>query len=264
MGIRFFTGLAAIAVLTTPVQAQELDTLLDEAETAGALIVQRLSDGREWTGGGDRLDRRFIPASTFKIPHSLILLETGVVSDPDGEALEWDGEEHWLAAWNQDQTLNEAFRRSTVWAYRQWARRAGHETLAGWTARLNYGNGVTGGPEAVDQFWLEGPLEISAREQIAFLSRLHDRDLPVRGAAMEAVIVMMTEAEGEDWTLRGKTGWRFDGEPDIGWYAGWLETGGEVYLFALNIDMPDPASQMALRTALTEAALKLASGWTGR
>jgi beta-lactamase class D len=256
-------AMAAAVTFSALACAQAFDPLLDEAGVTGALIVQRVSDGREWTGGGDRVDERFIPASTFKIPNSLIILETGVVTDAATEILPWDGETRWLEVWNQDQTLAEAFPRSTVWAYQHWAREVGHADMAAHVAALDYGSAAIGGPEDVDRFWLEGPLTISAREQVGFLARLHARDLPVRPEVMETVISVMQTGAGEDWILRGKTGWRFDGEPDIGWHVGWLEQGGETYLFALNIDMPDPDREVALRAVLTLRALALASGWQG-
>lgn len=256
----FATALLALT-LAWPAMAQELDPLLDEAGVAGTILIQRVSDGREWTGGADRADARFIPASTFKIPNSLILLQSGMVSGPD-DALVWDGTQHAFAVWNQDQTFAEAFQRSTVWAYQHWTRQLGHEAMSGQIPALDYGNGDIGEEGLVDRFWLDGPLVISAREQVGFLARLHTRTLPFDAAHMETVIAMMEQGSGEGWTLRGKTGWRFDGEPDIGWYVGWLEFGGETWLFALNIDMPDPASQLRLRAGIVEAALSEVNGWT--
>lgn len=253
--------LAAMLALLAPAQAEELDHLLDEAGVTGAILIQRVSDGREWAGGAERLDERFIPASTFKIPNSLILLQSGTVSGLD-EALVWDGTEHPFAAWNQDQTFTQAFQRSTVWAYQHWTRQLGHEAMSRQMAALGYGNTAIGETASVDRFWLDGPLEISAREQIGFLTRLQARTLPFDTAQMETVITMMEQASGEGWALRGKTGWRFGGEPDIGWYVGWLEFEGEAWAFALNIDMPDPASQVRLRAAIVEAALSEISGWT--
>ncbi|MCW5725394.1 MAG: class D beta-lactamase [Maricaulaceae bacterium] len=249
--------------LMSAAHAQELDALLRDAGVTGAVIVHRVSDGREWTGGGARLDERFIPASTFKIPNSLIILQTGVAADPDAEMLVWDGEPRRFEIWNQDQTLRQAFARSTVWAYQEWARRVGHDRMAEWMARLDYGNGGAGGEDDIDRFWLEGPLEISAREQAGFLARLHARDLPFDAEVMETVIAMMVVEEGEGWTLRGKTGWRFGGDPDVGWFAGWAERDGEAWIVALNIDMPEPAAQTRLRVEIARRALALAGAVFG-
>ena len=49
----------------------------------------------------ERAREGFLPCSTFKIPNTLIGLETGVI---EGEhfALKWDGKERSVAAWNRD------------------------------------------------------------------------------------------------------------------------------------------------------------------
>ena len=46
-----------------------------------------------------------LPASTFKIPNSIIALETGVVADPDKDIFKWDGVVRSIEAWNKDHTL---------------------------------------------------------------------------------------------------------------------------------------------------------------
>lgn len=257
----YLTAMAAMIAVAWSAHAQELDPLLENAGVNGTLLIQRVSDGHEWSGGAERLDDRFIPASTFKIPNSLILLQSGIVSGPQ-DALVWDGTEHAFAVWNQDQTFMEAFQRSTVWAYQHWTRQLGHDAMAARIAALAYGNGDIGEASSVDRFWLDGPLGTSAREQVDFLTRLHARHLPFDVAHMDTVIAMMEQASGESWVLRGKTGWRFGGEPDTGWYVGWLEFEGETLVFALNIDMPDPAAQVRLRSAIVEAALGHVSGWS--
>ena len=228
--------------------------VLAAEDATGAILVRRLSDGAEWTGGGERVEERMLPASTFKIPNSLIILETGVISDPYVDMLAWDGVER-SRGWDEDQTLRTALRRSAVWAYQHWARVVGHEAMGALVADLDYGNAEIGGPEQVDLFWLEGPLEISAREQVDFLQRLHARDLPLRVETQEAVIDIMRHREGEGWTLFAKTGWAIRDEPNYGWYVGWLETADDTWLFAVNVDLDWEAGEGTLRERLARTAL---------
>jgi len=231
-----------------------LDAVLEAESATGAILVRRFSDRSEWTGGGARVDQRFLPASTFKIVNSLIILETGVVSDPDGDVLAWDRVER-SRGWDGDQTLRTAFRRSAVWAFQHWAREVGHEAMVEAVARLGYGNADIGGPGEVDRFWLEGPLEISAREQVDFLARLHARALPMDASVQDAVIDIMHHRSGEGWTLYAKTGWAIRDEPSHGWYVGWLETETDTWLFAVNVDLDWETGEGALRERLARGAL---------
>src|SRR5690606_26270393 len=125
---------------------------------------------------------RFLPASTFKIPNSLIALETGIASGADF-ALAWDStavppQPWWPDAWRQpEQTLRSAFQHSVVWYYQELARRIGEERMATYVAQFDYGNHDIGG--GIDQFWLDGALRISPMEQVAFLQRFYQGDLGI-------------------------------------------------------------------------------------
>lgn len=207
------------------------------------MLVVRLDDGREWDSNPERVDERFVPASTSKIPHTLIALETGYANGPE-TLFPWDGEARTFPAWNQDQTLATAYARSAVWVYQQIARDLGYETMANWIERLGYGNADTGTPADLTRYWLDGPLAISAREQVDFLSRLARGELPLRGSTISVGKSIMRADAGESWALYGKTGWGVrNGAPDIGWYVGWAETGETAFVFALNLDMPDEAAR---------------------
>lgn len=223
-----------------------------------ALLIRRLEDGQEWASGGRRIDERFPPASTAKIPHTLIALETGYASGPD-MAFEWDGQKRFAEQWNRDQTLASAYQYSTVWVFQQITSDLGYETMARWIDKLDYGNENTGSVDDLTSYWLRGPLETSAREQVEFLTRLALDDLPLQPATLSTGKTIMMEDSGADWALYAKTGWRSDGiNMDIGWYVGWVEaTQGDskqTYVFAFNMDMPS-ATDRDKRKAAVRAAL---------
>ncbi|MGP1397294.1 MAG: penicillin-binding transpeptidase domain-containing protein [Inquilinaceae bacterium] len=213
------------------------------------LIIARLSDHYTWTSNKKRVDTPFPPASTSKIPHTLIALETGLAGV--STAFAWDGVSRPIESWNQDQTLESAYRRSAVWVYQRIAASLGAETTARWLGLFEYGNQDIGLEDDLTTYWLLGPLEISARQQIAFLERLARRDLPLSDETFRAARVIMQADAGDGWTLFAKTGWRRDGKTqDIGWYVGWVDHTGadrtETYVFAFNMDMtggPDLAKR---------------------
>ncbi|WP_290494824.1 OXA-1090 family carbapenem-hydrolyzing class D beta-lactamase [Hyphomonas sp. UBA4494] len=219
-------------------------------QDTAALVVYRLEDGRTWTTSGERPSERFVAASTSKIPHTLIALETGAVSGSD-EWFEWDGETRFLPGWNESQDFASAFQRSTVWIYQTVTPRIGSVALSTWLARFGYGNADTGTEDDIQTYWLKGPLKTSAREQVVFLAKLSARTLPLSARTYEQAIPMMLAEEGDGWSIHAKTGWKsVPGETDIGWYVGWLEQteGGApgTYAFAFNLDMN--AENPALKT----------------
>src|SRR5687767_15075072 len=59
-------------------------------DVAGTFALLAVHDDTLLLHDPARAEREFLPASTFKIPNSLIALETGVIKDPD-EVWKYDG-----------------------------------------------------------------------------------------------------------------------------------------------------------------------------
>lgn len=250
-------ALAAVACLVAAIPARA-DTLADifaDHSANGTIVLERLSDGMRWAHDEERAATRFIPASTFKIPHTVFALHTGAADI--AEVFAWDGERRRVKSWNRDQTIGEALRNSAVPVYQQVARRIGLDRMRMLLGSAAYGNGETGGE--VDMFWLRGPLRISPLEQIEFLKRLYARELPFSKQAQETTVKLLADRRGTDWILRAKTGWEIESKPAIGWYVGWLEAGGDVIFFALNMDMTMRSHRQARRLIAMDA-LGLVSG----
>jgi beta-lactamase class D len=180
-------------------------------------------------------DRRFPPASTFKIPNSLIGLDTGVIPDPD-HIIAWDGTIHERQASNHNHSLLSAFHYSIVWYYQELARRVGEQRMSTALRSFDYGNAdISSG---LTTFWLRGSLRISANEQLAFLRKLQAGTLPASPRAIALTKDILILAQSPTFTLRGKTGTYsgpVDGtHADLGWFVGWLERDGRLLFFAAN------------------------------
>ena len=203
-----------------------------------ALLIVRLDNDSEWSSGAERIDTRYSPASTAKIPHTLIALETGYADNAE-MFFKWDGKSRFVREWNGDQTLASAYQNSVVWVYQAITQGIGFETMASWIRKLDYGNADTGSEEDLTSYWLAGPLQISAREQVHFLRRLVQLELPVSTDTLQKGKGIMRAETGDNWAMYAKTGWGLnESGPGIGWYVGWVEnedTG--TYLFALNLDV---------------------------
>lgn len=208
-----------------------------------------------------RAAERFPPFSTFKIPNSLIGLETGVIADADF-LIKWDAEKYprpegggLNAEWWRDQTLRTAFQRSAVWYYQELAKRVGEARMKEFVTKFRYGNeDISGG---IDRFWLASSLKISADEQVEFLRRLHGGELPVSKRALDIVRDIMTHEQTPSYKLSAKTGsGPVEGRGWLGWFVGFLETGDNTYFFATQIEGPDFDSIRAERINVTKRILK--------
>ncbi len=221
----------------------------------GSIIIYDFKSNRTYQHNSNRNNAAFLPASTYKIPNSLIALETGVIKD-DVAVLTWDGIERGFngspfAQWNQDLNLRLAFEYSAVWFYQVLARRIGHQKMQEFVNKIEYGNQNIGSEEDIDKFWLEGELRITPIEQTTFLRRLYQNDLPFSQRTINLVKNIMINEQTPDYVLRGKTGLA----NNIGWYVGYLERNDNVYFFATNLDL-DSENAPAARIDITRLCLQ--------
>lgn len=208
-----------------------------------SMVVLDEASGRRVRLHGEQAARPLPPCSTFKIPNTLIALGAGAVTTDD-HFLPRDRErdprgDFWSDAWDADQDLPSALRRSTVWYYQELARRVGSEEMQRQLDRLGYGNrDVSAG---IDRFWLGGSLAISADEQVDFLRRLHAGDFgfPEEHLALlrEGTLQEEGETAGGPYALYAKTGactvGGGDDDPWVGWWVGWIDRAEGPAFFAL-------------------------------
>jgi len=253
--MKFMLTLLSVAALL-PAAADDpgLGRLFGERGLQGVMIISSLDGRVEYVHNDAATGIRRPPASTFKIPNTLIALDCGVIKD-DREVIPWDGTHYRNAAWNRDQTLASALEVSCVWAYQVLARRVGEKRYREYLKKLHYGNADPG--RRVDTFWLEGDLLISPREQVDFLKRLVRRELPFHDDHVDLVRRIMVRERTRRYTLRAKTGSTARMEHQYGWWVGWVRTDAQVWVFATCIEVRDPARDLPQREALTRAALKL-------
>jgi beta-lactamase class D len=143
--------------------------------------------------------------------------------------------------------------------YQEVARKVGKQRMLHWVEQIGYGNMEIGG--GIAQFWLTGKLAISPLQQVYFLRRLANDQLPFSRAHQAAVRKLMLLEERDGLRLYGKTGWAA-GDEHLGWFVGWVEGKGTRSLFATRIHTkrPDDAFVSA-RRAITEDALRLLQYW---
>jgi len=252
-----FTAPLAPLPLPAGLRWREEPRLADLFRRAGRSGTFVLLDARRGELVGTNRARaltRYTPASTFKIPNSLIGLSVGAVTSLDSVLPYRSDAPPFSPAWEKDMGLREAMVVSNVPIYQELARRIGLARMREAVNRLDYGNRQIG--SVVDTFWLRGPLAISAVEQTRFLDRLARQLLPFPLQAQRAVREITLVEQGPGWELHAKTGWQNGPNPGVGWWVGWVEKGGRTVPFALNLDIHQ-RSDGEFRQRLGRSALEL-------
>jgi beta-lactamase class D len=222
--------------------------------TTGTFVGYKVDDYLIIASDKVRSGEGKLPASTFKIPNSIIALETGVVEDPDKDVFKWDGVTRSIEPWNKDHTLRSAIAVSAVPVYQEIARRVGAERMQKYLDLFDYGNRDIGG--GIDQFWLTGNLRIDPIQQIDFVDRLRRGVLPVSKRSQELTRDILTVTKVGDATIRAKSGLlgAEAGKPSLGWMVGWVEKGSQQTVFAMNMDCKEQ-SHIAARMTVTQQCL---------
>lgn len=257
MTIRIFAIFFSTLIFATFAHAQEgtlersdWKKFFDDYQAKGTIVVadERQADRVLSVFDQARATKRYSPASTFKIPHTLFALDVGAVRD-EFQVFRWDGIKRSFAGHNQDQNLRSAMRNSTVWVYELFAREIGEEKAKRYLKRIGYGNADPSTSKG--DYWIDGILEISAYEQISFLRKLYRNELPFRVEHQRLVKDLMITEAGRNWILRAKTGW----EGRFGWWVGWVEWPTGPVFFALNIDTPNRTDDLFKREAIVRVIL---------
>lgn len=244
--------LTVFIAINSSADDSDLVKLFQDRGVEGTIIISSLDGKRNYVHNSLRSETRFTPASTFKIPNTLIALEEGAVKN-EKDVIKWNGTDKGVDAWNRDQTLETAFPVSCVWFYQELAKRVGNQKYLAYLKKLGYGNEMTG-PE-VTTFWLEGDLKISAKEQVSFLKKLYTESLPYSKGNIKLLKKIMIVEENPQFTIRAKTGWAMRTDPQQGWYVGYVETKRDIWFFATNIEIRKKGDD-AFRKEITMAALK--------
>nr|VFJ45060.1 MAG: beta-lactamase class D [Candidatus Kentron sp. DK]VFJ52603.1 MAG: beta-lactamase class D [Candidatus Kentron sp. DK] len=220
----------------------------------GTMVISSLRGGERRIHNDSRANRRFSPASTFKMLNTLIALEERAIAGKD-DVLPWNGHRYAIPDWNRDQTLKSAFRVSCVWCFQELAARIGARKYRDYLRRTGYG--TLHQPFEEKTFWLDGALQISAAEQVEFLDKVYRRALPFSPSSYQTLREIMVVEQTPTVTIRAKTGWATQANPQVGWYVGYVETQNDVWFFASNIVVRDE-KDLPLRRELTREALQTA------
>jgi beta-lactamase class D len=216
------------------IEKSEFGSILDSLKVKGAILIYDVKNKIYYSNDFSWAKTGIIPASTFKIPNSIIALETGIV-ESDSTMFMWNGEKRRFKKWEENLTFKKAFQVSCVPCYQEIARKVGVKRMKSYLKKLNY-NGMVFDTLTIDNFWLQGKSKFSQMQQIDFLERLYFSKLPISKRTEDVMKDIMQIEETENYVLSGKSGWGMRNEINNGWLVGYLETNNSVYFFATNVE----------------------------
>lgn len=230
----------------------------------GCFVMHELNTQNYFKVSNSDCNKRYSPASTFKIPHSLIGLETGAIKDPN-QLVPWDGFHYWTKYWNQDHTLYSAMKYSVVPYFIKLAAKVGISNMHRYLKEFEYGNQYFINREyplnkQKQIFWLNNELKISANEQIAFLKKMYENELDVQDKNLKIVKNSIVQKKGTlsnslgenkfilKWNPKAILSAKTGGTDNVGWLVGHIKLAEREFIFACVVTRGKGPS--AVKTAI--------------
>lgn len=253
---------ASICKTTQPINTDSFSA--DIGTRKVTFIAVDLNANHCWTINERSLYERHGPYSTFKIPHTLIALETGAVKSIT-ESIEWDqtqypAKDFWPETWKQSHTLASAFKHSAVWYYKALVPRIKPADYKKWLATFHYGNQTfTSGS---NEFWLNNELQISPVEQVEFIACLLSNHCGAKASNFSAFESVALQETKNGLSLYAKTGAgpidpnNNDGAFE-GWFVGYIKDANKkpVAAFALYMEAESYSALKDYRKGLSLSLL---------
>jgi len=227
---------------------KDFEQIFKNSNIKGTFVLASLESKEKYIYNRKRALTQYIPASTFKIPNTLISLEEKIIND-EYETIQWDGKIRDYEPWNKDQNLQTAIAVSCVWCYNRFAKKIGKEKYLEYLQKMDYGNHKVG--EHISKFWLTGDIKISAVQQIEFLQRLYKNQLPFEQKNIDILKKILIVEQNDNYIIRAKSGW----SGTIGWYVGYIQKSNRVWFFAFNGEISK--EQLIYRKQIVMDALKI-------
>ncbi len=246
--MKHFGSLVLISIIlfyATQAKAQQLEMaksentswtqLLDSLNLQGSILIWDYEQNILYSNNFDRTNEGFLPASTFKIPNSIVALESGVLHSDTGQII-WQGDDRYLDVWEQNLSFRQAYQYSCVPCYQDVALKVGVKQMRYYLEKIQY-PGMVFDEEQLDRFWLEGESKISQMQQIEFLKKLYFNEIGLKDSTISIMKRMMLVEDSQANQWYAKTGWAVRQGNNLGWYVGYLITPeNRILFFATNVE----------------------------
>lgn len=192
---------------------------------------------------GSGIEERVTPASSFKIVLSLMGYDAGILKDEQTPTWYFqDGYDDCLESWKRSQTPQTWVNRSCIWFSKIIALQLGLEAIEQYLSSFEYGNqDFSAGmipPGPINPAWIDSSLKISPKEQVGFVQKMIQEQLPISNNALQMTKNLLFKEEiSRGWKLFGKTGLGSAVDENgkklkVRWFVGWVESSQSFFPFA--------------------------------
>lgn len=235
------------------------------AAAPSCFLLHEMGVGEVRRAPADLCGTRLSPFSTFKVPHALAALDSGVLTGPE-VSFSYDGAPRDFPSHRRDHDLQSAMRDSVVWYFQRVATMLGPDRERAYLDKLEYGNRDSS--SGLTTFWLDGSLQVSPEEQARFMVRLYEDALPVGKKAMQSVRELLVQPAGTvvnaagsqpfapPWPAGTIVSAKTGRGADVAWLVGHVRRGGRAWVFVSAVLAPSKTRPLAAIELAAESLQK--------
>lgn len=226
----------------------------------GCAIITDSQNSKYYFHNEDMARVRVSPYSTFKVMATLIGLQNGVIKD-EKSTMKYNGTEYPLDVWNGNLSLDQAFKSSCIWYFRQVIDAVGKNEVEKELKDISYGNcdvsewngNDTNPMPDLNGFWINSSLQISPVEQVSVLCQIFGNQSVYSEDNVKTLKNIMLVEDNGTSKIYGKTGSGQDGKA---WFIGFKEQGDTCDYFTVYLDDQEKQEDINGQKA-KEIALKI-------
>lgn len=216
---------------------KDFDDCVDGA--TASIIFYNDKQKEYWLDNKTGTETYYSPCSTFKIISTILGLENSIITDENSK-MQYSGYNYPLDSWNQNLTLEQAFKSSCVWYFKQIIDKIGQDSVKDFLNKLDYGNcdvsewdGSGLNPTSdTNGFWIESSLKITPKEQVDILCKIFEGKTKISAENISIAKKIMLLSSDKDYLLYGKTGSGVNNS----WFVGFFEEENERWYFAVHLE----------------------------
>lgn len=213
-----------------------LDFYFKSRNVKGGIVI-RNEEGNYYASNNELEPNRYYPpAATFNM-FNYLLVKYYQDKNQLTDVLPWDGvKRHFFNEvqldWNKNTNVNEAFLTNNDWYFQEYLNKLPQKYVSNVLEQIKYTNSSWN--NEIPYYWQFGGLLCSSDQQISFLKKLRNNELPFNTNHQKELIELMKVSSKGGLDLYGIDGHTVYLGERVEWFIGFLEKDSKRYYFSIR------------------------------
>ena len=199
----------------------------------GGIVIQNES-GSYFAASDEFEGHKSSPPSSLYLMFSYLMVMDHFIGN-EQQQLKWDGVSRSFFnqkrdSWNKDSDLNQAFLNKNDWYFQEYLSKINKEQIVMRLKEIGFTNAQWN--NEIPYYWQFGGLMVTPEQNISFIKKLVNKQLPFSIAAQEQLLNLLKISEQKGMKLFGMEGYTIYMGERVEWFVGYFEKESKRYYFS--------------------------------